>query len=670
MTSLQTLLTMSIQGSLMGLMVLLLRWLTRGWRLHRAALVWLWALVALRLVCPFGLNASFGLSHAPTRIYDGLLGAQTVTLPENAGVQQSAQQDTLQSSPSGGGLQYGVGQPATAPELVHSTTQTVTIRPYVSPEKSNLLLWIWGMVALAFGLWGVLSYVLFRRRLRHCRWLDVRLEESERVAVPCVVGVFHPRVYLPAGLTPEQQHHTVTHERCHIRRGDHIWKILAYGILALHWFNPLVWLFYFKFQRDVEMACDELVLRKLGNGARSDYSQTLLDLAKPRPGGLTTPVAFSENSIKSRLLQILKGGTPRSAVTIPAAAVCIALTLLLGIGATERQNVLNCNEDGTVTVYLPGIEMRIAEDGTPDDNSLLVYSRNDLGQIVACDCPAASKGYLTYQVFSGKEYSIPAGERIYRYNYDDKGRLIECYAPLGLESASERYVYAYDDLGRVVTIKQTEGYGAPWYGRERRYSYDSHGRLIRTAFSKSGSQQEETVIEYVYHEDTRQMEMFFYSTRRYYLPGATKSGPDGLMLQEYAVTTFDEDWRMVCVASYVVDENGQITDALWEKTNYFYDEAGRLIRENFDQITHRPYVYDGGDHEIYYNYDKQGNLNTFKLYNSDGYSFGRSWYIGTVDVTLETAIAFLGQEPFAPTPGAEATIDPRYRVIPQPGFKP
>lgn len=671
MTILKTLLTMTVLGSLMGLVVLLLGWITRRWRLHRAVQVWLWALVALRLVCPFGLSASFGLSHAAISVYDGLLGARTVTLPEKTGGQQFLQQDTNQASPSSGGQQNAAGRPTTAPGLAHGTPQTVTIRPYVAPARSNLLLWIWGMVTAAFGLWGMISYVLFRRRLRQCKWLDVRLEESERVAVPCVVGVFHPRVYLPAGLTPEQQRHTVTHERCHIRRGDHIWKILAYGILALHWFNPLVWLFYFKFQRDVEMACDELVLRKLGNDARTDYSQTLLDLARHRPGGLTTPIAFSENSIKSRLLRILKGSAPRPGVSILAAAVCAALTLLLGVGAAEQQTVLNGNEDGTVSVTLPGLEIFVDENGIPNDNGIWVYARNDLGQIVACDWPAGSKGYVSSHNQYNQEYSYYVGERVYRYVYDEAGRLAECYKPLGLESASERYVYEYDELGRLVRVKMTGlslldrgvktisgTFLLPETGScTEEYAYDQQNRLVRYRVLTGGKVFQEMVYEY--DEQARTMTTYEYTE------GKT-------LFSHCRITTYDDNWNVQSDTLLPVGADVDDDDAVLLRTTYYYDSAGRLIREYEQEVN--VFRYDGGDREKCYTYDQEGNLTAIMVYDGDGECrYGLKWHAGSVDVSVEMALQLLKDGPYVlpagSTIGHDATIDPRYRVIPQPGFR-
>ncbi len=626
MTMLKTLLTMTVLGSLMGLMVLLLGWITRRWRLHRAVQVWLWALVALRLVCPFGLNASFGLSHAPIRIYDGLLGAQTVTLPENAGVQQSAQQDTLQSSPSGGGLQYGVGQPATAPELVHSTTQTVTIRPYVSPEKSNLLLWIWGMVALAFGLWGVLSYVLFRRRLRHCRWLDVRLEESERVAVPCVVGVFHPRVYLPAGLTPEQQHHTVTHERCHIRRGDHIWKILAYGILALHWFNPLVWLFYFKFQRDVEMACDELVLRKLGNGARSDYSQTLLDLAKPRPGGLTTPVAFSENSIKSRLVRILKVSHPRLAVTIPVALVCVVLTLSVVVGAAEEKTVLNINEDGTVTVYLPTERISIDEEGNHlkgEGKDILTYGEDGRPK-------------------EWKHYTYTGGfvSNGFQYFYDQSGNLLELKSPRGLDSATYWETYEYNQQGQLVTYQVF--YQPPFETLETdpllerlSYTYDAQGRLATFVYYNPAWMGADVRGEYRYSADGRQVEII------QYLDGE---------LNTYSVNRYNEQGKMAQSLQYKIVD-GVRTDEVNYCEDLFYDEDGNHIRTTISDYTFSPLV-EYAEKEVIYTYDEYGNCTSYRFYQNDSgtrtFIEGYEYVITPVDVTPEAALRLMECRPQTP----------------------
>ena len=232
---LRTVLTMSFYGSLAGLAALALSLGMRHIRASRGVVLAVWALAGLRLLCPLELTSGFS-------VWQTAPWAQTV--------------QTEQKAPTGGGAQAQIVQDGTAPSTEKGQTQGAG-----AVSLTSILTTVWaGGVGLLL-LWGGVSYVLFRRRLRFAVRLEKSVYEVDTVSTPCVAGFLRPKVYLPVGLTELQRRYTVAHERAHIRNGDHLWKLASYLILSIHWFNPLVWVQYRRFQQDLEMACDERVLK-------------------------------------------------------------------------------------------------------------------------------------------------------------------------------------------------------------------------------------------------------------------------------------------------------------------------------------------------------------------------------------------------------------------------
>lgn len=320
MTILKTVLTMSFYGSLMGLVALGVSLLLNKVRAPRAVALVLWALVALRLVCPVELTSRFSVMNAVPRT-PAVSHVQTTPVSK-------VHTPPAQNTPISQGTQTANGA---APQTPASTPV-----PVESPVSLEAILGVvWAAGVCGFVLWGVVSYVLLRRRLRFAMRLEPDVYEVDTISTPCVAGFRKPRVYLPVGLTPEQQLYTVTHERGHIRHGDHLWKLLSYLVLSLHWFNPLVWVFYFRFQQDMEMACDQRVLKILGPDIRADYSQSLLALAKKQRAVVPSPIAFSENTTKARITGILRYKKPLAVVTALVLAAGIVLAGCMAAGPVE-----------------------------------------------------------------------------------------------------------------------------------------------------------------------------------------------------------------------------------------------------------------------------------------------------------------------------------------------
>lgn len=319
---LQNLLTASLYGSVIIMVILPLRLLLRNAPKNIVCLLWL--LAAVRLLVPFQLESTWSLQpdfvqDVPTRL------EQTFTPPiDDPVIPESTPGSTepvpIPSSPT-------VTAPADPP-----VTQRRTADPMVIAG------WIWVAGAVGLAVYGAGSYLLLRRRATDA----VILSEGvwiTRLNTAMVLGFFRPKVYLCAGLDETQQEFVLRHEKCHIRRGDHWWKPLGFLALAIHWFNPLVHLGYWLLCRDLEMACDEAVIRNLDLSQRKSYSAALLSCSAHRHTIAACPVAFGEVSVKERIKNVLNYKKPAFWIVLVAviAIVVVAVCFLTSPGKPEEE---------------------------------------------------------------------------------------------------------------------------------------------------------------------------------------------------------------------------------------------------------------------------------------------------------------------------------------------
>lgn len=280
----QNVLELSLCGSWLILAILLLRLFPR--RFPKWGDAALWGLVAARLLLPFHVESRFSLIPGkPEPQYDF---ADTVPMPD-------------------------VGE-----------TPAVTTGAW---DLSNLIWLVWLIGVLFFLTWFAFSYFRLSSRLNTAVRLRNNIYQSEFVATPMVVGFIQPRIYLPfrvdaAGFDP-----ILAHEQAHIRRGDQWWKLLAYVCLAVHWFNPLVWLAYMLFGRDVEFACDEAVIEKLDRKGRADYAQALMMYGAKVHGFPVSLMAFSTTETKGRIRAVARYKRPRAWRVVLLAICCVLLTV-------------------------------------------------------------------------------------------------------------------------------------------------------------------------------------------------------------------------------------------------------------------------------------------------------------------------------------------------------
>ena len=262
----------------------------------------LWAVVLFRLLCPVSIPAGFSLLGVVDEPIERALPAVAVVeqvRPDPAPVHQA---------------QTGDMAPAEVPQAQPS-----------APSPLAVAAWIWLAGVAGMALYSIFSLIRLRRRLVGAVPLERGVFLADHIQTPFVLGLVRPRIYLPSALPEREREHILLHERHHIRRGDHVVKVAAFVALSIYWFHPLVWVSFLLAGRDMEMSCDEAVVKQLGEGIRADYSASLLSLATGRPIISGAPLAFGEGDTAGRIKNLLRWKKPKLWITILAAAACVAV---------------------------------------------------------------------------------------------------------------------------------------------------------------------------------------------------------------------------------------------------------------------------------------------------------------------------------------------------------
>ena len=298
------LLNLSISASWLVLAVLVLRLVSK--RSPKWMNVLLWGIVALRLVLPFSIESALSL----------IPSAETVS-PVAV---QSAPAPTITSGVS-------VIDNAVNPSLSEhfAAVPTASVNPlYVWTEIAG---WVWLIGLGAMLLYALASYLRLRRRVSVSLPIQDNIYLCDAISSPFILGVVKPHIYLPSGLDEVQRQNVLSHERAHLARRDHWWKPLGFALLAVYWFNPVLWLAYALLCRDIELACDERVIRTMDESAVKTYSTVLLACSMPRKAVITCPLAFGEVGVKERVRNALHYKKPAFWVVAASVAVCVVVAV-------------------------------------------------------------------------------------------------------------------------------------------------------------------------------------------------------------------------------------------------------------------------------------------------------------------------------------------------------
>ena len=294
---------MSISASWLILAVLILRLVLK--KAPKWVNVLLWGIVAVRLICPFSFESALSLIPSAETFPEKVISGPSFDIQTGISPVDNRINDYL-------GDRYFEG--VTVPANNGNNIMTILT-----------IVWIIGILLLV--AYTIISYRRLHREIDTAVHYKDNIFQSENVSSPFVLGIINPRIYLPFSMNEQDLEHVVAHEQAHIRRKDHWWKPLGFLLLTIYWFNPLMWLAYVLLCRDIELACDEKVIKELGNEQRADYTQALVVCSVNRRMIAACPLAFGEVGVKDRVKSVMNYKKPAFWIIILAVIACVIVAV-------------------------------------------------------------------------------------------------------------------------------------------------------------------------------------------------------------------------------------------------------------------------------------------------------------------------------------------------------
>ncbi len=297
------LVNMSITTSWLVLAVMVLRLLLK--KVPKAIIVIMWAFVGVRLICPFSFESVLSLIPSAETIPEDIVYSDMPRIQSGVTVLNSTVNPMIS-----GPLAPAVGD---------------SVNPVQVVLFATVVVWIVGMATML--LYTAVSYLCIYRKIREAILLTDNIWLCDRIFTPFVLGLIRPRIYLPSDMDQGDMEYVIAHEKAHLRRRDHWWKPLGFLLLTVYWFNPILWLAYFLFCRDIELACDEKVIKNMGAESKKPYSEALINCSAPRKRIAACPLAFAEGGVKRRIKAVLNYRKPAFWLIIVAVVICAALAV-------------------------------------------------------------------------------------------------------------------------------------------------------------------------------------------------------------------------------------------------------------------------------------------------------------------------------------------------------
>ena len=323
---------MSISASWLVLVVLILRFVLK--KAPKWVNILLWGIVAIRLICPFSFESALSLIPSAETFPEKVISGPSFDVQSGITPVDNRINDYL-------GDRYFEG---------------VTVPANNGNNIMTILTIVWTIGILLLVAYTVISYWRLRRKVDTAVRYKDNIFQSENVKSPFVLGIIKPRIYLPFNMNGQDLEHVVAHEQAHIHRKDHWWKPFGFLLLTIHWFNPLVWLAYVLLCRDIELACDERVIKELGNEQRADYTQALVACSVNCRMIAACPLAFGEVGVKDRVKSVMNYKKPAFWGVVLAVIVCVFVAVCFLTNPVTKNN----GTDGTVTEWFDYLE-------TPDE---------------------------------------------------------------------------------------------------------------------------------------------------------------------------------------------------------------------------------------------------------------------------------------------------------------
>lgn len=446
------LLNMSIAASWLVLVVLVLRIMLK--RAPKAVRCFLWALVAVRLMCPISLESIFSL----------IPSAETVP-QEIMYVQEPA-------------IHSGVSALNAYVNPIISETLAPKPESSVNPMQKIVFaatfLWLVGVVGMI--CYGLISYLRLYRRTAAGLRIEENIWRCDYISTPFILGIIHPHIFLPSSLPEADAAYVIAHEKAHIKRRDHWWKPLGYALLTVYWFNPVMWFAYVLLCRDIELACDERVIKDMGEKSKKPYLEALINCSSSHKMITACPLAFGEVGVEHRIKNVLYYKKPAFWLMVVAVIVCIVAAVCFLTDPVEHTK----EPDLSFLNY---------------ENAISLVA--DQEEIMAIHCPVVEKngnGLIQVGAADGSDLAV----------YLDGLTWEVCDEPKDSLSSPGSVEFFIEDDYRIQIYKRKAGslfaYGRVKYGEEERYyragykDYEEAVVILRSAKTEI-SQQEEPVMD-------------------------------------------------------------------------------------------------------------------------------------------------------------------------------
>lgn len=355
----------------------------------------LWAVAGYRLVSPFTLESVYSL-----------LPFNAAPIPQDIAMQAVPRIDS--------GIPF-VNNAVSA--VLPATTPAASVNPLQVWLAIVSYTWLFGVTAML--IYSFVSIILLKRRLQVASLIEGNLYEADNLKTPFVIGIFRPKIYIPTGLSEEECHYIVLHERTHVRRKDHAVKMFAYLVLCLHWFNPLAWAAFVLMGADMEMSCDERVMKELGGDIKSAYSLSLVRVAAGRKILNGSPLAFGEGGMKERIKNVLNFKKHSRVIIVAAVALVAVLSAGFAVSRSispKEPPTITIQHDGTEINWIVGKNKWNGNIYDREDNFKLIMSNTTTGEL-----PYIKNGEnIMIQLDGHVPDSVTLSEYILRENGDVK----------------------------------------------------------------------------------------------------------------------------------------------------------------------------------------------------------------------------------------------------------
>lgn len=359
-------LNVSISATFLILAIVLLRFVLK--KAPKSLIAALWGLVAIRLILPFSLESSFSLVPSGE------------TIPQEAIFSQETQHDKFTID-----IITNPNYPETVTQEFDAPVSSVGI-DLIQLE----FLWLIGIAAML--LYALISYIIIRRKVRTSVRLRDNIYLCDNIPTPFILGIIKPQIYTPSYLNEEDMSYVIAHETAHLKRKDHIWKPLGFVLLSIYWLNPAMWLAYILLCRDIELACDERVIKEMGTDIKKPYSQALINCSAPKRAIAACPLAFGEVGVKNRIKSVLSYKKPAFWVIIVAVILSIAVAVCFMTNPISVNYDRIMNEQGftitaqeraliTLRVPLDKLPKKVDMEHSFSKNEVIVYQHGKASHI-------------------------------------------------------------------------------------------------------------------------------------------------------------------------------------------------------------------------------------------------------------------------------------------------